>query len=119
MTTNIPNSAGHTIHAFQGRIAALSPTQLWQVIAWCLSRLPYAVETSTDGTLTTRIPLTSGRSISLTPKVRVTDDEIAIFVRLDNDQQEDALEIAALTDNFMVNLVYGAQVMYFRASKAA
>jgi hypothetical protein len=119
MAANTPNPAGHTIHAFQGRIAALNQDQLWEAIAWCLARLPYAVETSTDGTLATRVPLISGRSITLNPKVRVTDDEVAILMRVDNDQEEDAPEITALANNLMANLVYAAQVMYFRARKAA
>jgi hypothetical protein len=119
MATNIPNPAERSIHAFQGQIAALNREQLWQVIAWCLARLPYTVETCTDGTLATRICLTSGRAITLVPKVQVTDTEVAIVVRVDDDQEEDAPEIAALANNLVANFVYGAQVMYFRVRKAA
>jgi hypothetical protein len=117
MKTQSPPSG--PVHTHAGRIAAVSAQQMWKAIRWALARLPYPVEISDGEQLVVTLRLISGRSVTLEPILRTTDDQIALLLSVEGLEEADAAEVAALHENFVANVVYAAGVIYARAKAEA
>jgi hypothetical protein len=107
------------IPTHMGRIPSLSEQQLLQAVTWSLTRLPYRMTIALSDRILATVHLRSGRSISLEPRIHVTDDSVALEVVIGEVAEQDVPEILAIHDELTTGVLHAARVIYARASAAA